>query len=41
MDKPSGLAEANKGFTFDPAKVAVPALLIVGEGEYKSEEVKR
>jgi hypothetical protein len=41
MDKPSGLAEANKGFTFDPAKVTVPALIIVGEGEYKSEEVKR
>jgi len=41
MDKPSGLAKANKGFTFDPAKVTVPALLIVGEGEYKSEEVKR
>jgi pimeloyl-ACP methyl ester carboxylesterase len=41
MDKPSGLAEANKGFTFDPAKIIVPALLIVGEGEYKSEEVKR
>jgi hypothetical protein len=41
MDKPSGLAEANKGFTFDPAKITVPALLIVGEGEYKSEEVKR
>ena len=34
MDKPSGLAAANKGFTFDPAKVTVPALLIVGEGEY-------
>lgn len=41
MDKPSGLAAANKGFTFDPAKIAAPALLIVGEGEYKSEEVKR
>jgi hypothetical protein len=41
MNKPSGLAEANKGFTFDPAKVFIPALLIVGEGEYKSEEVKR
>jgi pimeloyl-ACP methyl ester carboxylesterase len=41
MDKPSGLAEANQGFTFDPAKVTVPALIIVGEGEYKSEEVKR
>ncbi len=41
MDKPSGLAEANIGFTFDPANVTVPALLIIGEGEYKSEEVKR
>jgi len=41
MDKPSGLAAANKGFTFDPAKISVPALLIIGEGEYKSEEVKR
>ncbi|MDR3555748.1 MAG: hypothetical protein P4L55_13405 [Syntrophobacteraceae bacterium] len=29
MDKPSGLAEANKGYTFDPAKVTVPALIIV------------
>ena len=41
MDKPSGLAEANKGFTFDPAQISVPALLIVGEGEYKSAEVQR
>jgi hypothetical protein len=41
MDKPSGLADANKGFTFDPARIAVPALLIVGEGEYKNREVKR
>jgi pimeloyl-ACP methyl ester carboxylesterase len=41
MDKPAGLVQANEGFRFDPAKVAVPALVIVGEGEYKSEEVKR
>jgi hypothetical protein len=41
MDKPSGLADANKGFTFDPAQVTVPALLIIGEGEYKSREVQR
>ena len=41
MDKPSGLAEANKGFTFDPAQITVPVLLIVGEGEYRSEEVQR
>ena len=41
MDQPAGLVAANEGFRFDPAKVAVPALVIVGEGEYKSEEVKR
>ena len=41
MNNPPRLAEANKGFTFDPSTIAVPALLIVGEGEYKSEEVKR
>jgi len=41
MDKPSALIEANRGFSFDPAKVTVPALLIVGEGEYKSDETKR
>ena len=41
MDKPSGLADANKGFTFDPTKISAPALLIVGEGEYKSTEVQR
>ena len=41
MDKPSGLVQANEGFCFDPTRVFVPALIIVGEGEYKSEEVKR
>lgn len=41
MDKPSGLAEANKGFSFDPTMINVPALIIVGEGEYKSAEVQR
>ena len=41
MDKPAGLVEANRGFTFDPAKISVPVLLIVGEGEYRSEEVRR
>jgi pimeloyl-ACP methyl ester carboxylesterase len=41
MDQPAGLVEANQGFRFDPAKVAVPALVIVGEGEYQSQEVKR
>ena len=41
LDEYSALIEANRGFSFDPAKVTVPALIIVGEGEYKSEEVKR
>ncbi len=41
MDNPSGLVEANRGFEFDPEKLTVPTLLIVGEGEYRSEEVQR
>lgn len=41
MEQPAGLVAANEGFRVDPAKVAVPALVIVGAGEYKSEEVKR
>jgi hypothetical protein len=40
-DSPSMLLEANRGFSFDPARVTVPALVIVGEGEYKSDETKR
>ena len=41
VDQPAGLIEANKGNTFDAAKISVPALIIVGEGEYKSLEVQR
>jgi pimeloyl-ACP methyl ester carboxylesterase len=41
MDEPSALVEANRGFSFDPAKITVPALLMVGEGEYRSDETKR
>jgi pimeloyl-ACP methyl ester carboxylesterase len=41
MDQPVKLIEANKGVDFDPARIAVPALIIVGEGEYKSLEVQR
>lgn len=40
-DSPSKLIEANRGFSFDPAKIKVPALIIVGENEYKSDETKR
>ena len=41
MDYPAGLEKANDGFKFNPAKVTTPALIIVGEGEYKSAEVRR
>ncbi len=41
VDQPSALIEANKGNTFDPAKISVPALIIVGQGEYQSEEVQK
>jgi pimeloyl-ACP methyl ester carboxylesterase len=41
MDNIPGLVEANHGFSFDPAKVACPALILLGEGEYKDAEVAR
>jgi pimeloyl-ACP methyl ester carboxylesterase len=40
-DNLPGMVEANKGFTFDPAKVSVPAMIIVAAGEYKSKEIER
>ncbi len=41
MDDPAALIEANRGFNFDPTKIDVPALLIISEGEYKSEETQK
>jgi hypothetical protein len=41
MDNIPGLVAANKGFTFDPAKVTCPMLLLVGAGEYADKEVQR
>ncbi|WP_031480131.1 alpha/beta hydrolase [Maridesulfovibrio frigidus] len=41
MNDIPGLVAANKGFSFNPEKVDCPALIIVGEGEYANEEVKR
>ena len=41
MDNIPGLVPANKGFGFDPAKVACPALILLGEGEYGNKEVRR
>jgi len=40
-DNVPGLVEANRGFSFEPAKVAVPALVLVGEGEYQGDETRR
>jgi pimeloyl-ACP methyl ester carboxylesterase len=41
MDNIPELVTANKGFTFDPAKVICPMLLLVGAGEYADREVQR
>lgn len=41
LEQPARLVEANRGFSFDPAQVRVPALIVVGEGEYQSREIKR
>ena len=40
-DNLPGLVEANRGFSFEPAKVTVPALIIVAAGEYQSPEIQR
>jgi len=36
-----GLVEANEGFRFDPARVSAPALVLVSNGEYGNEEIRR
>lgn len=41
MNDLPGLVKANQGFRFDPARVAMPALVLVANGEYKSPEIKR
>lgn len=41
VDKPYDLIEANRGNTFDASTINAPALLLVGEGEYRSKEVQR
>jgi dienelactone hydrolase len=41
VDDPAALIEANQGNAFDPTKVEVPALILVGQGEYRSREVRR
>jgi pimeloyl-ACP methyl ester carboxylesterase len=41
MDNIPDLVAANQGFSFEPAKVSCPALILVGEGEYQNQEVQR
>jgi pimeloyl-ACP methyl ester carboxylesterase len=41
MENLPGLVEANKGFRFDPARIAAPALILVASGEYQSPGIKR
>lgn len=40
-DNVAGLVAANEGFSFDPAKVTIPSLILVGNGEYQGKEVQR
>ncbi len=41
MDNLPGLVKANEPFRFDPAKLAVPTLVLVADGEYRSAEIER
>lgn len=41
MDDIPGLVEANRGFSFDPARIKCPALSIVGAGEYADVNVQK
>jgi len=41
LDNLPGLLEANRGFSFDPAKVDRPALNLVAAGEYGNPEIRR
>ncbi|QJB58375.1 alpha/beta hydrolase [Pseudodesulfovibrio sp. zrk46] len=40
-ENPSELIKANAGNTFDPTRINVPALIILGEGEYKSDAARQ
>lgn len=41
IDNLPGLLAANEGYSFDPAKVTVPPLILVASGEYQSQGVQR
>ena len=40
-DNFAGLVAANDGFSFEPAKVTIPSLILVGNGESQGKEVQR
>ena len=40
-DNVAGLVKANQDFVYDPAQVTCPALILIGEGEYANQEIKR
>lgn len=41
IDNLPGLVAANRGFTFTPARVKAPSLVLVSNGESRNEEIKR
>ena len=41
MNDLPGLVKANRDFRFDPARVGMPALVVVSSGEYTSPEIER
>jgi hypothetical protein len=41
LDNLPGLVAANEPFLFDPARVAMPAFIVAGEGEWKNPEIER
>jgi alpha-beta hydrolase superfamily lysophospholipase len=36
-----GLAEVNKGHTYDPSRITCPVLVLIGQGEYANEEIQK
>lgn len=37
----AGLSEVNQGHVYDPAEIVCPALVLIGDGEYANQEIKR
>jgi hypothetical protein len=41
MNNLPGLVQANQGFSFNPAELTAPSLILVSNGEYQSPEIRR